>query len=230
MILFTFLETESEVWWKAHLLRLYESLTVNGTLAPADLIFVMAGRPERKQYGLELYRAGIAPRLVLSIGRFEVSRMHALGLEGIGELLAVRDQTPPGERHFFVTVDSTGTRIEKARLVAWSTYGEVLGLHHWLEKERLLRVMVVSTDVHLCRAAFTIGRIFRGTKHEFCYAAVPPRLAPVKKEGWWTRPTDLRFVLKEMVKLACYRVILSAPGWIFQRVMRWNSCGAKPPA
>ena len=214
-------------WWRPLFLRLYESLTVNDTLGPADLIFVMAGRPERKQYGLELYRTGIAPRLVLSIGRFEVSRMHTLGLEGIGELVAVRDQTPPDERHFFVTVDSTGIRIEKARLRTWNTYGEVLGLRHWLEKERRLRVMVVSTDVHLRRVAFTAGRVFRGTEPEFCYAAVPPRLAHVKKEVWWTRPTDRRFVMKEMVKLAGYRVILSAPGWILRRLMRLNDRGAK---
>jgi hypothetical protein len=210
-------------------LRLYESLTVKGALAPADLIFVMAGRPERKQYGLELYRAGLAPRLMLSVGRFEVSKMHALGLEGAGELLAVRDRTPPGERHFFVTVDAAGIRIEKAQLATWSTYGEMLGLRRWLEKERPRRVMVVSTDVHLRRVAFTARRIFGETNPEFCYAAVPPRLAPLKKEGWWTRPTDLRFVLKEMAKLAGYRVILSAPGWIFRRVMPWNRSGASPP-
>jgi uncharacterized SAM-binding protein YcdF (DUF218 family) len=214
-------------WWERLFLRLYESLTVSGTLRPTDVIFVMAGRPERKQYGLELYRSGIAPRLVLSTGRFEVSRMHALGLEGIGGLAAMRDRTPPGERHFFVTLDSSGIRIEKPRLPLWNTYGEVLALRDWLEKEHLLRVMIVSTDVHLRRVAFTARRVFRGTELELSYAAVPKRLAQVKKEAWWTRPTDRRFVMKEMVKLAGYRVLLSAPGWILRRVMRWNDRGAK---
>ena len=45
-------------WWQALLLRLYASLTRNDAPASADLIFVMAGRMERKHYGLELYRAG----------------------------------------------------------------------------------------------------------------------------------------------------------------------------
>jgi uncharacterized SAM-binding protein YcdF (DUF218 family) len=224
-------------WWKplslplrGRLTRLYESMTVSGSLAPADLIFVMAGRPERKQYGLELYRAGIAPRLLLSIGRSEVGRMHALGLEGIGDLTALRDRTPPGERHFFVGVDATGIRIEKARLAAWNTYCELVGLRRWLEKEGPLRLIVVSTDIHLRRVAFTARKVFPGTGPGICYEAVPPRLAPVKKEAWWTRPSDLRFVLKEMVKLAGYRAILSAPACIFERVMQWNRCGARPPA
>ena len=72
---------------------LYERLTLNDTPSPADLIFVLAGKMERKQYGLELYRAGLAPRLVLSVGRFEVSKMPALDLEETPELLRRRDET-----------------------------------------------------------------------------------------------------------------------------------------
>ena len=63
---------------KSALARLYESVICNDAPMPADLIFVMAGRMERKIYGLELYRAGIAPKLVLSIGRYEVSKMRSL--------------------------------------------------------------------------------------------------------------------------------------------------------
>src|SRR5258707_15258286 len=98
--------------WSSFLLRLYATLTRNDAVQPADLIFVLAGRMERKHYGLELYRAGIAPRLLLSVGRFEVSRMHQLDLPGIDRLITMRDGTPPGERNFFVEVDSTDVRIE----------------------------------------------------------------------------------------------------------------------
>ena len=54
---------------------LYERLTRNDDPAPADLIFVLAGKMERKRYGLELYRARSAKRLILSVGRFEVSKL-----------------------------------------------------------------------------------------------------------------------------------------------------------
>src|ERR1035441_3224688 len=73
-------ETDAS-WWHSCLHRLYRCLTWNDSVEAVDLIFVMAGRMERKQYGLELYRAGIAPRLILSVGRFEVSKMSRLRSE-----------------------------------------------------------------------------------------------------------------------------------------------------
>lgn len=57
-------------------MNLYKSLTQNDAVQAADLIFMLAGRTERKHFGLELYSAGMAPQLLLSVGRFEVSRMH----------------------------------------------------------------------------------------------------------------------------------------------------------
>lgn len=43
---------------------------------PAHLIYATAGKMERKDYGLELYQVGLLPRLVLGVGRFEVSKMY----------------------------------------------------------------------------------------------------------------------------------------------------------
>jgi hypothetical protein len=106
---------------------------LNDPVEPVDLIFVMAGRMERTRYGLELYRAGIATRLVLSVGRFEVSRMSGLEWEGFDELVALRARTQPDERHFFVEVDSARVHSERAKLQRWNTYGEVLGLRQLVE-------------------------------------------------------------------------------------------------
>src|SRR5919109_622555 len=88
--------------WRSALAKLYESLTRDDAVRPADLIYVMAGRMERKIYGLELYRAGISPKLVLSVGRFEVSKMRGLNVEGWDELRLLHQRTPPRERHFFL--------------------------------------------------------------------------------------------------------------------------------
>src|SRR5690348_8660612 len=115
-------------WWRSALARLYESLIRDDAVRPADLIFVMAGRMERKIYGLELYRAGISPKLVLSVGRFEVSKMRGLNLEGWDELRLLHQGTPPDERHFFLTLDASGFQAAKAMLPQWSTYGECLAL------------------------------------------------------------------------------------------------------
>ena len=45
----------------------------------ADAIFVFAGREERKRLGVELFRSGYTPRLILSVARFEWRHFETLG-------------------------------------------------------------------------------------------------------------------------------------------------------
>jgi uncharacterized SAM-binding protein YcdF (DUF218 family) len=79
----------------------------------------------------------------------------------------LRDKTRPDERHFFVSVDSAGIRIDKARAPRWSTYGEALALRKFLEQHPARTVMVISTDVHLRRVALTFANVFRKVPIEF---------------------------------------------------------------
>lgn len=207
-------------WWRSCLNELYQGLTSNDPVEPVDLIFVMAGRMERKQYGLELYRAGIAPRLVLSVGRVEVSKMSRLEWEGFDELVALRERTRPDERHFFAEVNFSGIHIARANLQRWNTFGEALGLRQLLESENVGRVMIISTEVHLRRVAFTINRVFHDVPVKFLYCPVPSRLEVLRRDRWWSRPYDRWFVLKEMAKLVGYVTILCLPGWAIRRLMR----------
>ena len=211
---------EPAAWWQAWLLRVYESLTRTDSVEPADLLFVMAGRMERKPYGLELYRAGLSPLLVLSVGRFEVSRMGKLDLGDLGELMALRDKTCADDRHFFVSLDAAGIHIGKASIPRWSTYGEALALRRFLKGHPARRVLVVSTDVHLRRVALTFASVFRNVPVEFRYCPVPSRFGFVSKDRWWTRSVDRWFVFQELMKLGGYAVILSTPAWAIRRLMR----------
>ncbi|HXK02767.1 MAG TPA: ElyC/SanA/YdcF family protein [Verrucomicrobiae bacterium] len=187
---------------------------------PADLIFVLAGRMERKQYGIELWRKGLAPRLLLSVGRFEVSRMGAIDFAKVDELRALRDRTAPGERHFFCEISSSGVRIDRPKLCRWNTYGEVLALRDLIAQHGTRTLLVISTDVHLRRVAVTVGRVLRGLPVEVRYCPVPPGSSSLRKAEWWTRPQDRRYVLKELAKLQAYRAIMSMPVGMITRVMR----------
>jgi hypothetical protein len=202
------------------LIKVYEGLTLNDPIRDADLIFVIAGRMERKQYGLQLFKAGWAPKLILSIGRFEVSKMSRLNLNGIKELITLRDQTPPQERHFFLTVDASGIGIKKVGSRRWSTYGEALALRPLLENENVRRVIVISTDIHLRRLAFTLEKVFRNMPVEFLFCPVPFPLTSLRKENWWTTAADRQFVFKEMMKLLGYWMILSMPPRAVRILMR----------
>ncbi len=206
--------------FRVPLYKLYDSLTIDQAPEPADLIFVLAGRMERKQYGVELYRAGVAPRLLLSVGRFEVSRMRSLDFGSVDELIALRDRIAPDERHFFCDMDSSGIRISRPTLSPWNTYGEVLGLRKFLEPNMPKTLIVISNDVHLRRVAVTFDRVFRGLTVEVRYCPVPIRSNSLQRTEWWARSADRRYVLAEVVKLQAYRIILRMPDgtirWIMQ--------------
>jgi len=191
----------------------YERLTRDDGLRPADLIIVAAGGMERKQYGLELFHRGVSPKLLLSIGRFEVRKMRNITMEGFDELIQWRERTPLEERHFFFTIDASGVRVEKAKLPQWNTYGEALAFRQFLESEKPRCVIVISTDVHLRRVALTINKLCRGLGTEFFYCPVPSHLAQFTKEDWWAFPQSRFYVFSEMVKLVGYRLILSLPVW-----------------
>src|SRR5262249_5761886 len=164
------------VRWHTPLLRLYDNLTRNDQLQPVDLIFVMEGLIERKPYGLTLFRAGLAPLLIVSVGRFGISKMRRLQFPGAEELVQLRDRTPPGERHCFMEFDSSGMRTRKVKLARWNTYGEVLALREYLNGTNPARVMVISTDIHLRRVALTFSKIFGRTSRQFLFCPVPPDL------------------------------------------------------
>jgi uncharacterized SAM-binding protein YcdF (DUF218 family) len=202
--------------------QFYEFLTRSDSVEPADFIFVLAGRMERKQYALELYRAQVAPRLILSVGRFEVSRMHTLNVfsvDDLKELVSLRDNTPAKDRSFFAHLDVGGTRFERSDLVKCSTYGEAFALRKFLKGAGARKVIVISTDVHLRRTALTFKTLFRDQPIEFRYCPVPSRLSFMTKHDWWASPDNRRFLLKEFAKLVGYWLILSMPDWVSRRLM-----------
>jgi hypothetical protein len=174
---------------------------------------------ERKRYGLGLYDAGVAKGLLLSVGRFEVSKMHALHVPFIEELIAKRNETPPEHRHFFVEIDQHGVRIARPMLLRWNTYGEVLGLREYLGDEPVKKIIVVSTDIHLRRTAIALRHVFAGSGVQFRYCPVPQPQSSVSKNRWWTRLEDSRYVISEMVKLIGYQAILLLPESMIRRCM-----------
>jgi hypothetical protein len=204
----------------ACLRKWYEALTRDDQPKPVDLIFVMAGRIARKHYGLELFRTGMAPRLVLSTERFEVSKMSGFGLARFDELIALRDRTPADQRFFYWKMDASGESIEKRKIPRWNTYGEILGLRQFLQEEKAQKVMMVSSALHLRRVALTVAKVFRNAPVEFLYCPVPPNLDGLSADGWWTRPGERRYVVQETMKLTGYRTILALPEWAIRLLMR----------
>ena len=198
-------------FWSVPLLALFDSLGAGGPPGPADCIFVFEGRPERKPYGLTLWKRGLAPLLVLSVGRFEWRRFVELGLPDDGGLVDLVQRTNPEDRHFFVALSGTRAHAERVDVHGLGTWNEARALAAFLRREGLRSVLIVSTSMHLRRAAGIRRRHLRGSGIEVHATPVPESQSTIARETWWRDAKARRAVLREAAKLALYRLRMALP-------------------
>lgn len=122
---------------------------------PSDAIFAFAGHDARKRFALELFREGYAPRVILSVARFEWRRFAKLGLEDDGGLEEQVAAVEPTKRHFFVIVSETGTGCESVAKGRLGTLAEARALAALATRLELGSILIVSSSSHLprCRLA-----------------------------------------------------------------------------
>lgn len=156
--------------------RLHDFLDVGKSPRPADCIFVLSGRQERKAYGVKMWRFGYAPQLILSVGRFEWRKFRELNLESDGGLESCVAGIQPQRRHFFVRLDRQGASCVAVRAGRLGTRSEALALAQYLKDLPVRSLLIVSSPVHLRRAALAFRRIFRRSGVRLTFVATPERL------------------------------------------------------
>ena len=165
----------------------------------ADAIVVLAGaRAERWLEGVDLYREGFAPVVVLSPGIVEPAeeRLRSMGVRYPTDIELARDtMTQLGVAPSAITVlpgpvDNTADEAEAARDVARG--------HGWT------RLLVVTSKYHTRRTRFAFERALRGTG--VAVEVVASRHDVVQADRWWTSRADLRYVISELQKLLAYRL------------------------
>lgn len=178
----------------------YNSITMplqGQSLAPADLIFAIAGRPQRKVHALELFRSGYAPRLLLSFGRFELRRARELDLPALVDLVAAAKAIPAPQRHFFVLFDGAGAHVEPVRRRRFGTWNELRALACWLALRPEIRsLLIVSDGAHLRRVRMCC-RALLPEQLQLGFVAVPQRGKPLRA-----------YVIKEWLKIPVYLVLV----------------------
>jgi len=180
--------------------RIYDFLDVGKSPRPADCIFVLAGKQERKEYGIRMWRFGYAPQLILSVGRFEWRKFKELRLESDGGLEAMVEQIQPEKRHFLVHLDhlyATCTSVEKGRFGTRSEAGLVA---RYLGNTSVRSLLVVSSPAHLRRAALAFGRAFHKSGVQLSFVAVPEKPS-------FTSASARAEVYSEFRKYLLYRLI-----------------------
>lgn len=134
----------------------FSFLDVTKPPEPADLLFVFAGREERKRYGLELYRRGFAPTIVLSVGRFEWRRFAELNLGSDGGLVDMVQTIEPKKRHFFVELEGRNATCRWVPPGRYGTLTEARALSDELKKADAVKILFVSSPEHSRRCLLAL--------------------------------------------------------------------------
>jgi hypothetical protein len=189
--------------------RLFDFLDIREPAEPADSIIVLAGRHERKVFGIDLWKRGFAPELILSVGRFEWRRFYDLDLPHDGGLRELVDQTFYKDRHFFVQFNGTcadltasAFRIRKGRFGTWS---EIRALAEHLTHAPRASLIIVSTSIHLRRAAALAQRLIEPTGTRVSYVAVPETCSSLRRADLARSANARNATFAESAKWLAYR-------------------------
>jgi hypothetical protein len=196
-------QKEKSAFGSSLLRGLWDYLVIRDSPVGSDLIFVLAGRPERKVYGLELHHRGFARRLILSVGRFEVRQTALLGFQDL-HLRELASRTPPAKRHFFIDLTRESQRVAVADLHHTGTYGELESLGCQLQSEKPSSLILVSTSIHLRRARWCCQKIQTLRHWNIRYVPVPEGMSSVRRDHWWRRLDHWSYVKAEWTKLIAY--------------------------
>jgi hypothetical protein len=186
--------------------RIYDWLAVSDPCQAADVVFVLAGRECRKHFALRLFQQGLAPALLISVGRFEIRRFSNLELPASLDLLAVAANTEPRRRHYFVRVGHGTVEAQRIAVSRFGTLKEILAFADWLREHPSIRsAMVVSSGFHLKRVRMCCRRLVPdGVKLRFVAAPEDGRFFSA---DWWREASTRRLMLSEVVKVAFYKLL-----------------------
>jgi uncharacterized SAM-binding protein YcdF (DUF218 family) len=163
----------------------------------ADVIFVLAGgRAERWLEGVELYKTGYAPVIVLSPGFIDPLEEQ---LRGRGVQLPAE---PEIARTAMVQLGVPDRAIERLDASVDNTAQEAARLHALAARRGWHRVIVVTSKLHSRRTRFAFRR-------ELADSGITPivrtsRYDRADPAHWWRQRADVRFVFSEIGKLMAY--------------------------
>jgi hypothetical protein len=157
-------------------------------------------------YGLQLFREKRAPRILLSVARFELRRFARLELPVALDLTTIAAPIPPAKRHFFALIENESCREETIPKRRFGTLDEIRALAAWLHgRLELSSVLVVTGGSHVPRVRLCCQALLPKTL-QWSIVAVPPEFA----RRYDRRGDDQErsvVILVELFKLFAYRLL-----------------------
>jgi uncharacterized SAM-binding protein YcdF (DUF218 family) len=177
------------------------ALVVRDELPQADCIFVLSGASEyveRTRHAAELWRRGVAPKIVLTNdnlrgGWNSAEQRNPFFVERAAEELR-RAGVPTAQ-------------IEALPEPVASTYDEAVRLRAYMSEHKLDSALVVTSAYHSRRALWTMRRVFResgvrvGVSPVAVDSAAQQTPTPL---GWWLSARGWRSVAPEYPKIVYY--------------------------
>ena len=167
-------------------------------LEQSDAIVILSGGEfaEREIEGADLYRAGFAPRVAISVGR-EAPGAKELARRGVGlsDLLELRLYHLEG-----VGVPRSAISLLPGR--ASSTRDEAVMAAEWSEANDVTSLIVVTSAYHTARAGFIFERIF--DRQPVRISLRPSGADDFRADSWWKERTTLRNGIFELQRTLFY--------------------------
>ena len=174
-------------------------------VAPSDLIVVVSGTLPEVHYGIDLYKAGYAPKL-LFVGHFPVE-LAVLSKEPF-ELVEKPWDVIAG--HMATSAGVPETALLFADAFTDSTYERVVSFIDVARQHDVHSMIVVSDLIHSRRIAESAAKITGAAPLVILSAPTPLTYVPeayrFNPDRWWTDEQDLKEVVDELIKLAFYWV------------------------
>ncbi|WP_028988289.1 YdcF family protein [Thermicanus aegyptius] len=163
-------------------------LVTKENYVPSDVIIVLGGetRGERTARAVELYRKGLAPRILFSDGTSLSWRIRA-----IDEMVALAKKLGVPEEAIFKE-DRSRSTYENAVYTK-----EILQRNHWNS------AIVVTSYWHSHRSKMTFDRVYKGSGISLTYANSGDLLTP-NLDRWWEDSERQQVVLTELAKYLVY--------------------------
>ena len=167
--------------------------------AAADAIVIMAGSiPDRSLEAADLYRSGLAPRVVITRERLGQagSLLHAHGI-----------RLPEGDdltRTVLTGLGLPDAAIVRLRRRTRSTKSEARTIARWACRHQMHDLIIVSSRAHTRRARLILRQSLGPSVH---LTMRPSRYDPFAAGRWWRVASSAKQVLSEYEKLAHYWLV-----------------------
>jgi len=168
-------------------------------VGPADAIVVLAGgTPERELEAIDLFKAGLAPQVVLT-RTAERPLWALLRAKGVH-----RETEMEFRRRLFHTLGVPSERLYVLDPIVISTRAEAAAVKDWLRERSMQSLIVVTSASHTRRAGLIFERALAGTGVEVRMRAA--EAGTYQPESWWKTRDDLTDGLIEWQKTVLYRL------------------------